>query len=674
MSFIRKHYKVLSLLLLGIGIRLIYLLLFTQMLDFVNILAVVRSVAETGSMVGGFNALLRVGFESQLYGKIYYQTIGLWLTILDSIGLLHIEYLLDTKEFTDYSTYLNGLWLWSPPLYQLTLIKLVQFLWDGFFVAALYIAARHVNKAQAHLAVLFWAVNPYFIMINFAFFMPDIFMLALFVGGFIFWVKALKSNKEINTNTLFALALFTLGAVVKQVPLLAIPPLLISTNRSWRSLIIYIGSTVIMYILFKQSWSEDSHIINSNFLFSKESMALLANHFNGIPYFMYMYGFFMLFLLKCKEQIFQNSTNILLVILSIITIVYINDPIFFIQFVIWILPFVFLLALSNKNYHWVFLFGIIAMLLKGWTNESYLSLILSPTIGSLYNNVIDNKFFIDSLFNFQIYDLMLRFGVLFLFATILAESLSLLFRNKYLFSEIFERYIRGITIKKIVILYASIYVIFIVVDYSIKSKYVLIPQQKYQLSETQIPISTKPIIIHVNNTNNRIISGMRMSVMQSGRIQEGVTIFEFRENNNVIKTIKVNDHLFPKSTDDPFILIIPQKIKSNKFDIHIYKEDEVNKIVFFESIQLKQINFDEMSIFGGYERPDERDLLQVNFENVVFPIYFHGTYSYSDIGRAFAFHANSTLKKGFFSGYILSAVIIIFLSFSVYKYGRKQQK
>ena len=675
MNVVRKHYKVLSLLSLGIGVRLIYSLLFTQMLDFVNILAVVRSVAETESVVGGFNALLRVGFESQLYGKIYYQTIGLWLSVLDSIGLLHIEYLFDTKGFTDYSSYLNGLWLWSPPVYQLTLIKLIQFLWDGLFVAALYSAARQVNRAQAHLAILFWAVNPYFMMINFSFLMPDIFMLACFVGGFVFWVKALQNtNKEINRNTLVALALFTLGAVIKQVPLLAIPPLLISTNRSWKSLVIYIGSTALMYLIFKQSWSGDSQVINSHFLFSKESMALLANHFNGVPYFLYMYGFFMLLLIKFQERIFQNITNILLVIISIITIVYINDPIFFIQFVIWILPFVFLLALNNKKYHWFFLFSIIAILIKGWANESYLSLMLSPTIGALYNNVIDNKFFIDSLFNFQIYDLMLRFGVIFLFATVLVESLSLLFRNNYLFTDVFRKYIGDISIKKIIILYATIYVIFVITDYGIKSNYVMIPQYKYQISETQTPIGINPIIVHVNNTNNKTISALRMSVMQAGKIQEGETIFEFREDNNVIVTKKVNDHLFPTSTDDSFILIIPQKITSKKFDIHIYKEDDVNKIVFFESKQLKQMNFDEMSIFGGYERPNEEDLLQVSFENAIFPIYFHGTYSFNDIGRAFSHHANSMLKKGFFSAYILSAVLLISLSYGIYRYGKKHDE
>jgi len=645
------------------------------MLDFVNILAVARSVAETGSVTGGFNALLRVGFESQLYGKMYYQTIGLWLRVLNSIGLLHIKYLLDTKEFTDYTSYLNGLWKWSPPVYQLTLIKLVQFIWDGLFVVALYAAARQVNKSQAYLAVLFWALNPYFMMINFAFLMPDVFMLACFVGGFVFWVKAFQdTNKEINRNTLLALVFFTLGAVIKQVPLLAIPPLLISTNRSWKSLIIYIGSTVLMYYAFKQGWSIDTATINSHFLFSKESMALLANKFNGIPYFMYMYGFFMLFLMKHKEQIFQNVTNILLVIISIITIVYINDPIFFIQFVIWILPFVFLLALSDKKYHWFFLFGVIAMLLKGWANESYLSLLLSPTIGALYNNVIDNKFFINSLFNFKIYDLMLRFGVIFLFATVLVESLSLLFRNNYLFTDVLRKYIGDISIKKIIILYIAIYVIFIGIDYSIKSNYVLIPQHKYQLSETQIPIGTDPIIVHVDNINNKTISALRMFVMQTGKIQESETIFELRENNSIIATKKVNDHLFPTSIDDPFILILPQKITNKKFDVYIYKKNDINKIVFFESKQLQQINFDEMSLFGGYERPNKNELLQVSFKNVVFPIYFHGTYSFGDIRQAFSFHANSMLKKGFFGGYILSAVIIILFSYGIYQYGEKYDK
>ncbi|MGB9707578.1 MAG: hypothetical protein ACPL1D_02395, partial [Microgenomates group bacterium] len=130
--------KIIALLFLGIGLRLIYGLLFNQMVDYMNILALIKSIADTGNFTYGLIALKRIGFEVQLYGKIYYQIIALWLKLLNWLGLVQIKYLFDTKPLTDPQSYMIGLWQWSPPLYQLTLIKLIQFFWDFLFVFFFY--------------------------------------------------------------------------------------------------------------------------------------------------------------------------------------------------------------------------------------------------------------------------------------------------------------------------------------------------------------------------------------------------------------------------------------------------------------------------------------------------------------------------------------------------------
>ena len=173
----------LTFLFLGIGLRLIYSLFFTQMVDFINILALVRSVAETGNLIDGFTALKRIGFEVQLYGKIFYQVLGFWLIFLDKIKLLHIPFLLDTKPLGNIHSYLIGLWQWSPPLYQLVAIKQIQFVWDIIFGFFTYLSAKMINKKLAPLAIAFWAFNPYFMMINYAFLMPDILMMGCLIAG-----------------------------------------------------------------------------------------------------------------------------------------------------------------------------------------------------------------------------------------------------------------------------------------------------------------------------------------------------------------------------------------------------------------------------------------------------------------------------------------------------------
>ena len=70
-----------------------------------------------------------------------------------------------------------------------------------FFLVFLYLSARKINNKLAYLSILFWALNPYLMMINYSFFMPDIFMMGAFVGGIYFWMKAIENNnKQINQN------------------------------------------------------------------------------------------------------------------------------------------------------------------------------------------------------------------------------------------------------------------------------------------------------------------------------------------------------------------------------------------------------------------------------------------------------------------------------------------
>ena len=261
------------------------------MIDFMHILAMVKSIADTSNFTSGLITLKRLGFEIQLYGKIYYQIIALWLTFLEKINLLRIQFIFDTKPFQDATSYMTGLWQWSPPLYQLTAIKLIQFLWDFIFVFFLYKAAQLINKNLAWLAILFWAVNPYFMMINYAFFMPDIFMMASFVVGVYFWLKAIKEKKlGVNSITILSLFFLVLGAIIKQLPLLLIPFFILSFANNKRSFLKLIGLFLTFYFILKQGWAQDSYFINKFFLFSKESMGILRNNFNSMPYFLIFYS------------------------------------------------------------------------------------------------------------------------------------------------------------------------------------------------------------------------------------------------------------------------------------------------------------------------------------------------------------------------------------------------
>lgn len=667
-----KNYRVISFLLLGIGVRLIYSLFFTTLFDFDNILAMAKSVADTGSMVGGVNALSRLGFNTQLYGKIYYQIIGEWLKMLDALGLIKIDLIFDVKPFTDYATYLIGLWQWSPPVYQLALIKLIQFVWDILFLVFLYLNAYVLNKKHAYLAVLFWAVTPFFMMINYAFLMPDIFMLACLLGGTFFWMMAIKQSGKLSVfYSLLSLAFLVLGAVIKQLPLLLIPILILTISKNIKSVGIYSFFSIFVYFIFRQDWSHDSNLINTNFMFSNESTAILSHAFNAVPYLFYFYGFFVLFLLRVKNQFFINPRNIILIVLCVITIVYINDPVSFMQFSIWFLPFVFLLALNDRKYTWIYFVGIISVLIKLWRNDVYLSLLLSPTIGSFYNNTLGNEYFVGYLASHKIYNLVLHSLVIFIYAIVFIESIGLLFKSKSIFSDFFVNLgFNKIKIHQIILLGLFAYILLVGVDYLIKSRFILLPQKQHQLSGDKIHVSRNPLKVHFFNPKKKEISAIEIPIMQIGK-SYGETIFDFRKNGKSFIKMQSYDSVFPVNTDQPLKLILPKPFVEEYFDLYIYKNSDTGNVALPKSKILSEVNFNQSSIFGGYEIPSDNELLQPKYDSHVFAVFFHGKYDFQDIQRAFRHHTNSKIKLYFFTSYIACGLVFILTSGLIYFLGHK---
>jgi len=661
-----KKRLILGLIFLGIGFRLLYGFLFNQMLDYMNILSLAKSVAETKTVTGGLIALQKLNFSTQLYGKIFYQIIALWLIFLEKINLLQIRFIFDTKPFQDIASYMIGLWQWSPPLYQLTAIKLIQFLWDFLFVFFLYKTAQLINKRLAWLAILFWAINPYFMMINYAFFMPDIFMMATFVAGVYFWLKAIKEKKlEVNLTIILSLFFLVLGAIIKQLPLLIVPFFIISFATNKKSFFKLIGVFIIFYFLFKQGWAQDSYFINKFFLFSKESMGILRNNFNSMPYFLIFYSIIFLLLIKNKEKILMQYENIIILTITIISLTYINDPIFFIQFTIWILPFTFLAALISSKYQTIFSLSMLAILLKGWQNEFYLSAMLSPTIGAMYNEFLSNKIFIDKFFSFEIYDLILKFTIFLCYLIIFIECLSFIFYKKSIFSAIFEKLNLNFSIKKIILILFASYIGFNLIDYKIKSSFILFPQKQYQIQTEEINLTKKPINIEIYNPGLKKINALQLIISRKGKLTyDDYLIFDFYQNGKKFLSKKISDFEIPQTTDEKLIVFLPKTIDKKSFSIKIYKEKGINEIVVYKARFLNQLNKPENGLYNGYEIPPDQSLIQVKFdrEENIFPLTFRGKYELKDIFYAIKHHTQGKLKKIFFGTYLTITLFIFIVS------------
>ena len=666
-----KKRLILGLIFLGIGFRLLYGFLFNQMLDYMNILSLAKSVAETKTVTGGLIALQKLNFSTQLYGKIFYQIIALWLIFLEKINLLQIRFIFDTKPFQDIASYMIGLWQWSPPLYQLTAIKLIQFLWDFLFVFFLYKTAQLINKRLAWLAILFWAINPYFMMINYAFFMPDIFMMASFVAGVYFWLKAIKEKKlGVNLNSILSLFFLVLGAIIKQLPLLIVPFFIISFATNKKSFFKLIGVFIIFYFLFKQGWAQDSYFINKFFLFSKESMGILRNNFNSMPYFLIFYSIIFLLLIKNKEKILMQYENIIILTITIISLTYINDPIFFIQFTIWILPFTFLAALISSKYQTIFSLSMLAILLKGWQNEFYLSAMLSPTIGAMYNEFLSNKIFIDKFFSFEIYDLILKFTIFLCYLIIFIECLSFIFYKKSIFFAIFEKLNLNFSIKKIILILFASYIGFNLIDYKIKSSFILLPQKKYQIQTEEINLTKKPINIEIYNPGLKKINALQLIISRKGKLTyDDYLIFDFYQNGKKFLSKKISDFEIPQTTDEKLIVFLPKTIDKKSFSIKIYKEKGINEIVVYKARFLNQLNKPENGLYNGYEIPPDQSLIQVKFdrEENIFPLTFRGKYELKDIFYAFRHHTQGKLKKIFFVTYLTLTLFIFIVSLFLLK-------
>ena len=375
-------------------------------------------------------------------------------------------------------------------------------------------------------------------------------------------------------------------------------------------------------------------------------------------------------MIKNKEKILTQHKNIVILAITIISLTYINDPIFFIQFTIWILPFTFLAALISSKYQVIFGLSMLAILLKGWQNEFYLSAMLSPTIGAMYNEFLSNKIFIDKFFSFEIYDLILKFTIFLCYLIIFIECLSFIFYKKSVFSVIFEKLNLNLSIKKIILVLFASYIGFNLIDYMIKSSFVLLPQKQYQIQTEEINLTKKPINIEINNPGLKKINALQLVISRKGKLTyDDYLVFDFYQNNKKFLSKKISDFEIPQTTDEKLVVFLPKTIDKKNFSIKIYKEKGINEIVVYKARFLDQLNKPENGLYSGYEMPPEQNLIQVKFdkEENIFPLNFRGKYELKDVFYAFKHHSQGKLKKIFFGIYLTFTLFIFIVSLFLLK-------
>ncbi|KKQ38136.1 MAG: hypothetical protein US54_C0017G0002 [Candidatus Roizmanbacteria bacterium GW2011_GWA2_37_7] len=417
--FIQKHLLFISIIAFGIGLRLFFAFSFNHLFDYFNILVLAKSTADTNSLLEGFFVLKNaIQHESQLFGKIYYQVIAVWLYFLDAIKIIDLSFIFDTKPYNPEAPYMSGFSHWGPLHYQATAIKLIQFLYEGiflfFFLSTLRLIKKHSYNSLL-IGALFWALNPFMIYATYVPFQSDLAMTTFLLGGVYFALKILiNKEKRLTSKNLILMSIcFAIGAIIKQVPILFIVPFLIIIAPTFLSFLLNAGIFALAYFVISQPFSADSVLMKTFFLTSDESTALFNFTLNNASIVIIAYCLAVLLIFLFRNKIRENPFNIIRISIILLSIVYISEDLSFLyaQFNIWIMPFLIIMAFLDPIYAVFLLVPILGF--YRWiiidngsmTGSMWLTygapLDKIPSFESLLNNVLQPKLihrFINSLF------------------------------------------------------------------------------------------------------------------------------------------------------------------------------------------------------------------------------------------------------------------------------------
>lgn len=647
---------------IAIFLRLLFFLL-NHTFDFLNILVISKSVAETGSVIPGFFVLKRIGLEVQLYGKLFYQLAARWLTVLDTIGLVSVIQIFDNKPFIK-DKYMELFLQSNPALFQLMSIKFIQVLYDILFLYFLVRLAQLFNKEQSKTITLFWAINPFILFVTYGMFQSDIAMLALFTGSVYFATRAITTPIGGEKYKYFALVLLALGAVIKQGPLLLLPFLFIAFSQSFISLILYVVVFFGSYSIFFQGWSSDAAIIRQFFLHSTESMALFNFTLNDTSVFMFSYLVILYFVYTYRKNIFSKVESFVLISVAVLTLVYLTRDISFLffQLNVWIMPFLAIASLRKNIYSFFLIAPVIGYLKRTLVDSDAfvgsLATLLGARLGSIptYEDLI--KPFIEPLIiHYALNSLMaLLYVVLFYIVAVdLLDKSSLKKLNTQF------PLLRKATLPKMSVVIFAIFITFFLVDMTIKSRYVLLPTKEIQeIDDEKSVMKQVPIELIIDNSNNVAINAVQVMIKRKRIDSSDKVVFDFfdAKNNKLLLRQGVDDYYFPQSDDKSFIFL-KKPVRSQKIKLLIYKQDGKNDLVVRQVKTLETVRLNEVGHLTGFSSPIDKEELSITFvSDANIYIKFRGSYPIANMISSLKqnFDKNAT----FFTIY-LGLLVIVFL-------------
>jgi len=663
-QFISKNKNIIGIIGIGIFLRLVFAYLFTHVFDFLNILVMVKSVADTNNLIEGFFVIKRsMSYEVQLYGKIYYQVVAVWLHILNFLKVINVDFIFDTKPYSTSLGYMDSFLQWGPLHYQLLSIKLIQFLYD--FILLFYltkISKLLFNKKIQIGVVVFWAINPLIIYTTYVLFQSDLAMVAFLTGGIYYALLELRkpSDRAFSSQIFLMLLFFAVGAVIKQVPILLVMPALILLTKNIISFIKYCFVFALMYLVITQPWAADMSIIKNFYISSEESLALFKFGLNSVPIFMLAYLFFLVFLYKFKKEIIATPYNFLAALTIFFSILYISEDLnfLFVQFNIWILPLLAILSLKDKRFSIFILAPLIGFYKRAIIDNDVMIGSLGVSLGlplhyvPKYNDLI-SQFITPSVFHAGV-------STLFIFGYIALIIFCIDFirnRSKSLENDFYSFSKYSLTSVSVLLLF--VYFVITGGDYILRSKYALSTNYNVTNTSKQV-VSEKPFAFLIANPESKTITGLQIKLARQEINHNEYTIFRFTdiETGKLLLEQEMNDYTLP--TDDSVINIrLKSNLKSKSIKGEIFKKPtSVNNVILF--VGDESIKNTAHGHFSGYDQYYKDNHLEIDFKNR--PAFINLLTQYSILDIVENTKTIVQQKPSFYLMYGLGTIFFIILS------------
>ena len=454
---------------------------------------------------------------------------------------------------------------------------------------------------------------------------------------------------RIRYGALSIVALVT-GAVIKQVPILLVPFLIISLSRSWKQVLIYIFVLIASYAFLSQYWTADGQLLKQFFLLSKESLAIFESSINGVSIFLFLYVLLLGHVLIYKKEYFRNTENIIYLAMVVLMVVYFSavSTLLFIQFFVWMIPLAALIALKNPRLSWLYVLASLITMVRIVRSSDYMTTLMAPAIGAGFSDYIQYEEFYKKIINPILYHKVFTFIECVVFMTIGYSMYVTLWQKNFVLNTIFAK--RKINFAISVIGLFAMYVFFFCLDYPIKASYISLLQWQNQIQDNSISIGKNTLQVQVNNPSGQTIRTVDLYVKKQDVRSPDSLLLTFTDHGKTILRQKVSDFLFPSDTEKPYIIFLDKPVRSKSFTMTLEQEHKINTVAVAQTkVITTQNNKPGFGRYNGYDGFRDSERISLTYPKESFAVSFRGDYKWWYVFRALAFHFKQ--KPTFFLGY-----------------------